>query len=553
MPLEELLFQIGAIIVIASGLAMVAHRLRQPLIIAYIVAGVVVGPSLFGIVRSSDMFEALSQMGVAFLLFTIGLGLNWRKVREVGSMAFATGIAQIVLTGILSFALSLYAGFPTVTSLYFSLALTFSSTIIVVKLLMDKEEIDTLYGRIAVGILLVQDFVAMLSLLAIGAMGRGATVSDILLQSVLKGIIMLPILWLVSARMIPRIVAYAARSQELLFLFSVSWCFLVAGLFTWFGFGLEFGALIAGISLSGTVFHREMTTRIRPIRDFFLIIFFIILGTHIQFSSLRDLWVPVLAFSMFVLLAKPMIVMLLTRAFGYHPRTGFLTGVSLAQISEFSFILLGAGIAARHLHPDALALMTGVAVVTIAFSSYGIVHNEDLYDGLSRFFCWLRPACRRSRRLGREKHETNRVIMFGFHRLGAGALETVRSLRRPYLIVDFDPQVIRDLHLLGEPALYGDAADEHFLSELQAEKSAAVISTIPDAGVSLAIISYLRGKRFRGAAVVCARTREDAELCYEAGATYVLVPNLLGGEKFKEMLEENGFGRAAWAQKKKEG
>ena len=308
MPLEELLFQIGAIIVIASGLAMVAHRLRQPLIIAYIVAGVVVGPSLFGIVRSSDMFEALSQMGVAFLLFTIGLGLNWRKVREVGSMAFATGIAQIVLTGILSFALSLYAGFPTVTSLYFSLALTFSSTIIVVKLLMDKEEIDTLYGRIAVGILLVQDFVAMLSLLAIGAMGRGATVSDILLQSVLKGIIMLPILWLVSARMIPRIVAYAARSQELLFLFSISWCFLVAGLFTWFGFGLEFGALIAGISLSGTVFHREMTTRIRPIRDFFLIIFFIILGTHIQFSSLRDFWVPVLAFSMFVLLAKPMIV-----------------------------------------------------------------------------------------------------------------------------------------------------------------------------------------------------------------------------------------------------
>src|SRR3989338_8861884 len=138
MPLEELLFQIGAIIVIASGLAMVAHRLRQPLIIAYILAGVVVGPSLFGIVRSSEMFDALSQIGVAFLLFTIGLGLNWRKVREVGSIAFAAGIGQTVLTALFGFVLSLYLGFPLLTSLYLSIALTFSSTIIVVKLLMDK-------------------------------------------------------------------------------------------------------------------------------------------------------------------------------------------------------------------------------------------------------------------------------------------------------------------------------------------------------------------------------------------------------------------------------
>ena len=551
MPLEELLFQIGAIIVIASGLAMVAHRLRQPLIIAYILAGVVVGPSLFGIVRSSEMFDALSQIGVAFLLFTIGLGLNWRKVREVGSIAFAAGIGQIVLSALFGFVLWLYLGFPLLTSLYLSIALNFSSTIIVVKLLMDKEEIDTLYGRITVGILLLQDFVAMLLLLAIGAIGRGAGVQDILIQSLLKGLIVLPILWIVSAKLIPRIVAYAARSQELLFMFAISWCFLVTGVFAWFGFGFEFGALMAGVSLSGTLFHREMTTRVRPIRDFFLIIFFIVLGTHLQISSLKDLWIPLVVFSIFVLIAKPVIVLILTRAFGYHPRTGFLTGVSLAQISEFSFILLAAGIAMNHLHPDALALMTEVAIITIACSSYGIVHNESLYERLIKFLCWFRPSCAKAGRHIKEKKETSRVIMFGFHRLGTGALEMIRSLHRPYLIVDFDPQVIRDLHIQGEPAVYGDAADEHFLSELQVENATSIISTIPDAGVSLSILSYLHRKRFRGAAIVCARTHEEAESCYKAGATYVLVPNLLGGEKFREMLEEKGFGKIAWARKKK--
>lgn len=551
MPLEELLFQIGAVIVIASALAMIAHRLRQPLIIAYILAGVAVGPSVFGIVGSSETFEALSQMGVAFLLFTVGLGLNWRRVREVGSIACATGIGQIIITAALGFALAMYAGFPFLTAVYFSAALAFSSTIIVVKLLMDKEEIDTLYGRIAVGILLVQDFVAMLLLLAIGAIGRGATVPDILTQSLLKGLIVLPILWFVSAKVIPRVVAYAARSQELLFMFAIAWCFLVTGTFAWFGFGLEFGALIAGVSLSGTLFHREITTRVRPIRDFFLIIFFIILGTHLRVSAIKDLWFTLLAFSAFVLLAKPMIVLFLTRAFGYHPRTGFLTGVSLAQVSEFSFILLAAGIAAEHIHKDALVLITGVAILTIAVSSYGIVHNEGVYGHLARFLCLFRPSHMRACRREHKKSDTSRVIMFGFHRLGSGALEIIRSLRRPYLIVDFDPQVVRDLHTLGEPVMYGDAADEHFLAELQTEKAAFVISTIPDVGVSLAVLSYLRRRKFRGAAVVCARSHEEAESCYKAGATYVLVPNLLGGEKFKEMLEEKGFGKIAWTRKKK--
>ncbi len=542
----ELFFQIAAVLGVAAALSFFAHKLRQPLIVAYILTGVLVGPGALALSGNHrEVFDTFSQVGVAFLLFTVGLGLNWRSVKDIGGVALMTGLGQVALTALAAFGLSHALGFDLRTSAYVSVALTFSSTIVIVKLLADKEELDTLYGRLAVGILLVQDFIAMFVLLGLAAIGTGASVQDVLVGSVLKALALIPAFWLVSAKIVPGVIAYAARSQELLFVFSIAWCFLVAAALAYFGFGIELGALIAGVTLAGTVFAQETQARVRPLRDFFLILFFITLGTNLTFSSFAAEWPALLALTAFVLFAKPLLTLPAMRALGYHPRTAFLTSSTMGQISEFSFIVLAAGMSLGHVGEHVLPLMTGVALLSIAFSAYFVKHNEGLAERIHPLFRFLEPM-HVHRHAGETGRPRPKVIMFGFHRVGAPALITLHELKKPYLVVDFDPQVVRDLARLGEPVAYGDAADEVFLAEMEADRVPFLISTVPDVAVSLGLLAFLRGKKSKSTCIVSARTEDEAEQCYKAGAAYVIVPSMLGGEKFRELLEEKQTRGSSW-------
>lgn len=545
MLLEELFFEIGAIIVAAGALAMVVSRLRLPLVIAYIVTGILVGPSVFALTNNPEIFDALSKIGVAFLLFTVGLGLNWRSVRDVGGIALATGVGQVIVTSLVGFGIGRLIGLDPVTSLYVAVAFSFSSTIIIVKLLSDKDELDTLYGRISVGFLLVQDFIAMFVLLGLGAIGSGASVPDVVTQTLVKIAVLVPLLWLTSTYLVPRLVAFAAKSQELLFVFSVAWCFLVAGALVWFGFGVEMGALIAGVTLSGTIFEREINARIRPLRDFFLLIFFVVLGTRLNVTSLETVLVPTAVFSAYVLIGNPLLAMLVMRALGYHPRTGFLSGTTVAQISEFSFIVIAAGIALGHLDASVLTLATSVGLITIAVSTFLIHHNDRIYEACRPLFRWLEP----SRMLAHERPPSRAsasTFLFGMHNIGSAALRALEDIRQPFVVVDFDPTVIRDLSEVGIPAVYGDAGDEGFLEEIGVERAHFIISTIPEVSVSLELLGYLRSKNFKGTAIVSARLPEEAAKCYAAGATFVIIPTMLGGERLRELLMEKKTRRQSW-------
>lgn len=544
MFLEELFFQIALVITVAAALSFLAYRLRQPLIIAYILTGAIAGPGALALARSGSVFESMSQIGVAFLLFTVGLGLNWRSVREVGGIAAITGIGQMLLTGLAVFGISIGLGFDPSTAGYLALALAFSSTIVIVKLLTDKEELDTLYGRISVGILLVQDFVAMLALLGLSAFGHGASVGAVLAMSLVKAGLLIPVFWFVASKIAPRLIAYAARSQELLFVFALAWCFLIASALAWLGFGLELGALVAGVTLAGTTFVQEAQARVRPLRDFFLIIFFIVLGTHIEFSQLYSVWPAIVALSVFTLFAKPLLVIPVMRALGYHPRTAFMTGTTMAQISEFSFIVLAAGVSLGHIPPSILPIAAAVGFISIAGSSYFIERNERLYERLRPLFRWMEPA--RAHVAVTAVKKAPRLLLFGFHRVGSAALGVLNDLTHPFLIVDFDPNVVRELTELGEPVMYGDVSDESFLEQVGAVHVPFIVSCIPDVAVSLSILVFLRARRYKGTVIVAVHTAAEAAQCYAAGAAYVIVPNILGGEKFRELLEAQGTAAKAW-------
>ncbi len=545
MLLESLFFEIGAVIVVTAVLAYLAQLLRQPLIIAYILSGVLVGPSLLGFTRSSDVFGALSEVGIAFLLFTVGLGLNWRRVREVGTIAVASGVAQVIFTSLVGFLIAVWLGFDPLTAIFLSIAFSFSSTIIIVKLLMDKEDLDTLYGKISVGFLLVQDLIAMVVLLMLGAVKDGGSLPVLLTGSLFKGVLVVFVLWMLAVFVIPTLTRYAARSQELLLLFALGWCFAVAGTLLSLGFGMEIGALIAGISLSGTIYEREINARVKPLRDFFLVIFFIVLGTQFQLTHLGGLLLPVTVFSLFVLIGNPLIMLLVMRTLGYHPQTAFLVGTNVAQISEFSFIILGAAVGAGLVHSAALSVSALVGLVTFAVCTYLVKYNERLY-GLARPFLRWMEQNKKLHEARTKRSVGSRIILFGYHRTGQVILRDVQKLDRNFLVVDYDPQVVEALEEQNVPAVYGDAGDEDFLRDLHAERAKLIISTIPDAAVSLELLRYLQTRKFRGTAIVTVKTIPEVSECYHLGASYVIVPSVLGAKKFQELLHTNRFMSGNW-------
>ncbi len=390
----------------------------------------------------------------------------------------------------------------------------------------------------------------MFILLGLGSIGTGAGLEEILISTTAKVLILVPFFWLLTKKILPYVLTYVAKSQELLVIFSVAWCFLIAGILVALGFGVELGALIAGITLSGSVYVKEVSARIRPLRDFFLIIFFFVLGTRLGIDNFSAMLIPTIVFSIFVLIGNPLIVMLIMRSLGYHPRTGFLAGTTVAQISEFSFIVIAAGMAIGHLQEDVLALATAVGLITITVSSYLIEQNENIYERIRPMFKWMEPK----RVLNVEKPQkrsSSDIIMFGYHDTGTILLDTIKKMKMKYLIVDYDPQVIRTLAEIGEPGVYGDAGDETFLEEIKLDKAKIIISTIPDIVISTALLAFLESRKYKGIAVVSVHNQEDADQCYELGASYVIVPSQLSGTKFSEMLKSNRSAKTSWKKTKK--
>jgi len=540
---EELFIQIAVILVVATALSFVLKAIRQPLMIAYILTGLIIGPSVLGMATDIATLEALSQIGIAFLLFLVGIHLDWRHIKEVGKVSLLSGIGQAVLTSALGYGIGILLNLPHQTALLIGVAFAFSSTIVVVKLLSDKEDLSRLYGRIAIGILIVQDIIAMFILIFLSAIQDGGSLGATLAISLSKAVLTIIVMGAISHFILPKILKYASSSQELLFLSALGWCFLASGILYWLGFGIEIGALIAGISLAGTGFQREVESKVKPLRDFFLVMFFIVLGMNLSFDSLEGALLPTLVFSAFILIGNPLIVLLLLRSMGYHPRTGFLTGTTVAQISEFSFIVLTGGMAAGLINANIMSMSTLVGLLTIAVSSYMITYNEQIFAKIEWAFKWMEPKNQKEKKM---RGKQTQAVVFGFKDMGSTILPTIEKLGMSYQVVDFDPQMIEKMKEKEIPHIYGDAGNEELLSFLNVEKSKLVISTIPDNQISSEIIRYLKARNSKATMILTAKSSTKAKELYKLGATFVIVPSLLGGELFAQLLKKKKTLKRSW-------
>ncbi len=539
--MNSALAPIISILLLAACFAVLMKRLGQPLLLGYVLTGIVAGPFGLAWIQKGESLELFSTLGISLLLFLVGLGLNPSYIRDVGPVAVITGLAQIVFTTIFGWLIAIALGFSSLVALYVALAFTFSSTIIVLRLLQDKGEEDTLYGRIAIGFLLVQDLVAMIIFLLLSASNRTESWSGFGLLLGVKFVAIGVVAWLFVRYILPRIELFLADDRELLMLSSLAWCLSCAWVFSTIGFSSELGALFAGVTLSFSTDFREIATRVTPLRDFFLILFFVAIGANLAFDQFQSLWPAIVIFSAFILIGNPLILYLIMVGMGYARQTAFYVGLTVAQISEFSLILITIGIKLGHIGEQALVLTTSVGLITIAVSSLMVAHNDKLYRWFTPLLARLTPKAKAKETTATDNTQPVDLLLFGAHRLGGGILTQAQELGVRYLVVDIDPHLVHQLQSKQVLARFGSADDPVLLDSLNVSQLKLVISTIPNTATNLFLVTYMRKHVPKASLIVVAQHPKEAQALYEAGADYVVMPTYLGRRFMVDLFKKNVF------------
>jgi len=504
----------AGVLAVAAVVGFLASRAKQPLIVAFIAVGIVVGPTGFGWVRDTEPLELFAEIGIAILLFLVGLKLDVKLVRTTGRVALITGLGQVLFTSLVGFLLALLLGMDPTVALYVAIALTFSSTIIIVKLLSDKRELEELHGRIALGFLIVQDIVVVLVMISLSSFGgeRDGSIAAQFGLVALQGAALLVGLAIVMRWVLPTVMKYVATSSELLVVCSVAWAVSIAALSSSLDFSVEVGAFLAGFALASTPYRESLASSLSGLRDFLLLFFFIELGAQLDFSAISSQIPAAIVLSLFVLIGNPLIVMVIMGIMRYPKRVSFLCGLAVAQISEFSLILIALGRDLDHVDNEAVGLVTLVGMITIGMSTYLILYSHQIYERIAPLLSVFERE--RTLDLPDDAHPDIDVIVYGYGRFGKHLVDRLVEDGRGVLIVDWDPR--RGLtptvaeHDDQVEIVYGDADDPEYPASLPLAATTWVISTIPRVEVNKVLASSLRKWGYQGRVAVTAHTETDA-------------------------------------------
>lgn len=531
--MQPVVLGLTVVMVLAAVGGVVARSLRQPAILGYILAGIAL--SLLG--RNVDLVTAMGQLGVTFLLFLVGLELPIAQLKKMGRTAVITGLGQIVFTSITGYFIARWLGFGAVTGIYLGIALTFGSTVMVVKLLSEKRDLQSLYGKIATGYLLVQDFVAIGILTVLSGLRPDEVINWVNLVGVAaKGALLVGLAVWASDKILPKMLDFLGKSTEVLFVVSVAWCLGIAAAVSWpgIGFGPEIGGFLAGLTLAGAVQNLQIMARVRPLRDFFLTLFFVALGANIGWENIGKMAIPAVVFSLFVLIGNPLIVMVILALQGYGKRVAFLASTAVAQVSEFSLIVIASAARVGYVDRSVLGLVGLVGIITMTLSTYLIWYAEKIYKVIGNSLKILEFK-HKAEKVGSQDRLKGHIILFGHNRTGK-VLKPILEKMGKLLVVDFDPKVVEEI-----AGVYGDIADYELYDELSLNDAAMVVSTVSDVEDNLQLLSSL-GKK-RPISIVLAVDTADAIRLYKAKADYVLIPHTVGGEYLGHLLSTHGIDR----------
>jgi Kef-type K+ transport system membrane component KefB len=540
---DTIFLQLSLVLVFAAGVSIVMRMLRQPLIIGYILSGILAGPTFLNLIHDHHAFESFSEIGIALLLFIVGLGLNVAVIRSTGRPVLMVFLTNLIVMTLLGVGAAQIYGFSFVEGLIVGMGLLFSSTIVIIKSLSDKKEQTRLYGQIAIGVILVEDIMATIVLLVVAAAGGSGTTANDFSRLALNGVLLTALLVIVGSVIMPRAAKFFAHSQELLFTFALAWAFGVASIFETAGFSIEVGALFAGVSLASLPYAQEISTRLKPLRDFFLVLFFISLGEQLDLQNIQSAILPALGLSVAAIILKPLTIQASLGILGYTKQTSFKTAIHLSQISEFSVILAVLAVDKKLIDGQLVDIMTLTAMITIGISAYLMKYDDELYRTFAKF---LQVFERADAKAEKKATQSYKLVLFGYHKGGHEFVRTFREMRKRYVVVDYNPEVIETLERQHIAHIYGDATDFELLEEIGIHKAEMVVSVLPDSAANSMLASYLH-KHNPDAVFIChADNYETAEKLYEHHATYVTLPHFIGSEHINAFIRKNGTNKHAF-------
>ncbi|HAV24366.1 MAG: hypothetical protein A2X67_00010 [Ignavibacteria bacterium GWA2_55_11] len=549
---SELLFAIGLSIIAASLLGYLTQLLRQPIILGYIVAGIVLGPQGLRLISRQEEITLLSELGLAFLLFIVGLEIDLKKFRSSGQPSAIIGVFQVVLCSALGVWVASLLHFPPLSALYLGVTLAFSSTMVVVKLLSDRSELDTLPGRISLGVLLVQDVLAIVALATQGNVNHPSPIPIIL--SLFQGVGLVGISFAASKFLLPRMFRSVAQNPELMLVLSIAWCFAMCWFALLAGFSIAMGALIAGVSISTYPYSHEVIVKIRSLRDFFVTLFFVSLGMQIVVTSASTIFMG-LFLSLFIIVSRIITIFPAALSLKLGGRVGILTSIALAQSSEFSLVIAAIGVTYGHIKPEIVSLIAITLVVTSTLTTYLVRLSHPV----------ARIVVDTMKRLGfnesamadegkADQGQEGEIVLLGCHRLGSALVHELVKAGHPLRVFDFNPVVLERLKAMGVPAAYVDISHFDAIEAAGIERASIIVCTVSDEylrGTSNAgILQFMRARELKAAVVVQANSVEHAVELYAAGADYVMLPSVLTASQMVGVIQEYEKGNLGDIRKK---
>lgn len=542
--MNNIFIQLAIILGLSSALGFITYKLRLPLLIAYLVGGLLIALVGFFDVGTSAALSFLPEIGIAFVLFLVGMELDLREIKSFGKQIIAVGALQIFITTILGTFIAQSFGFNLVQAVYLGVGLSFSSTIVVIKLLLEKKDLRSLYGKLSIGILLLEDLLAVVILLALTSttsiLGTGITAALPILAFMGKVLILFSLSLVLNHYILGVLFKAISQSVELLFLTALAWCFIFISIALFLGFSVVIGAFLAGVALASSPYHFQIQGKVKPIRDFFVTLFFVYLGTKVNFAHISQTYSLILIFTFYAVLAKPIIFMLLLGTMGFRKHTMFHASINMSQISEFSLIILLVGLNQKIVSQEALTIIASSGVLSIIISSLFISYSNQIYKISSKWIGFFeRKDIYHFEKAEVPKELADHIVVIGAHRIGGEIVRFLKREKYKLLVLDFNPHQVDLLLAEGIPVIFGDMGDPEIIDILKLEDARMVISTSADITDNKFLLEDLKIRHINIPVIVRAETTKEAQELYKAGADFVIIPDILAGDVLLELLRSH--------------
>lgn len=540
--MNNIFMQLAVILSLSSALGLIIYKLRLPLLIAYLLAGLLLSLASTFDLSKSLAFSFLPDIGIAFVLFLVGMELDLREIKNLGKQILTAGILQVVITSTLGAFIAQSFNFSIADSLILGVGLSFSSTLVVIKLLLDRKDLTSLYGKLSIGVLLLEDLIAVIILLI---MASGSIFSANLGNLLPISIFFVKVIFLfVTAVLINRFLLSAlfktvSNSSELLFLTALAWCFSFITLSLVLGFSILIGAFLAGVVLASSPYHFQIQGKVKPMRDFFTALFFVYLGTRVNFPHIPTVYPLILIFTAYAVFIKPIIFLLLFGIFGFRKHTMFKTAINLSQVSEFSLIVLLVAFKSNLVTQGALTIIALSSVLSFIISSLMISQSNTIYKYLVRLIAFFERSKNPHIAENNPTELLDHVIIIGAHRVGGEIVRFLKKERQKFIVLDYNPNQVEALLAQEIPVIYGDITDPEILDILNLDEARMLISTSPEVESNKLLLSDLKLRHIQTTTIMRAETTKDAITLYQAGADLVIIPDLLAGDFLLEIIKNH--------------